>query len=278
MKIIKNFTLSTTILNSSVYGMNEYKNKNKNENGKKNILKKISSNFILKKICYNLKENNKLILFKYNKNIQNRLSLSIKNYKEYLDIVIEIILKEGIYSDFININENYKNYYHIYFNDNNKEIKDKYSIGYTDNFEKIKIIIDYQVTSLKNLFYACMPIKNIKFIKFNRKNIINMHSMFTLCQNVENIDFLNFNTENVIDMSCMFSACGSLKNLDLTKFNTKNVKYIENIFIACYNLKEIKYNEYDINNIFLNREIKEVLERNNKQKCVKKTVSVQFDY
>ena len=63
----------------------------------------------------------KLQIVKYNKRIQNRLSLDVKDYKEYCEIEIEIIPSKGKYGEFINIDEKDKLYYHIYFN----EIKKK---------------------------------------------------------------------------------------------------------------------------------------------------------
>ena len=42
-------------------------------------------------------------------------------------------------------NEKYKSFYHIYFTDNPKELKCNY-IRKDDNVEKIKIIIDYEIT------------------------------------------------------------------------------------------------------------------------------------
>ena len=60
----------------------------------------------------------KFEIVKYNKRIQNRLNLSVKDYKEYSEtftpIEIEIIPAKGKYGKFININENDKLYYHIY--------------------------------------------------------------------------------------------------------------------------------------------------------------------
>ena len=139
----------------------------------------------------------KLEIVKYNKRIQNRLNLSIKDYKEYSEtftpIEIEIIpTNYNLYRIFININENDKLYYHIYFNDNKEEIKNKHRIkedlfGLTkneyyieeeDKVTKIKIIIDCQVKSLKKLFEYCRCIESINFKKFYRNNITDMGEMF----------------------------------------------------------------------------------------------------
>ena len=62
-------------------------------------------------------------------------------------------------------------YYHIYFNDNNEEIKNKYYIEKEDKVTKIKIIIDYQVKSFKDLFLWCNCIESINFKKFYRNNV-----------------------------------------------------------------------------------------------------------
>ena len=86
----------------------------------------------MEKLYDNIQKKEKLEIVKYNKKIQNRVKLSIKDYKEYSEtftpIKIEIIPAKGIYGIFINIDENDKLYYHIYFNDNKEEIKNKYRI------------------------------------------------------------------------------------------------------------------------------------------------------
>ena len=99
-------------------------NNKENESAKPNsIIENIKSRYILSKIYINMTIKKKLKIVKYNKKIQNRLNLDVKDYKEYSEIEIEIIPKKGKYGKFININENDKLYYHIYFNDNKEEIK-----------------------------------------------------------------------------------------------------------------------------------------------------------
>ena len=84
---------------------------------------------------------------------------------------MEIIPKKGEYDKFINVNKKDKSYYHIYFNDNKEEIKNKYKINKKDKLTKIKIIIDYQVKSFKELFSWCECIKSINLKKFYRNNL-----------------------------------------------------------------------------------------------------------
>ena len=192
---------------------NAYKENNK-ENGsaKPNpIIENIKSRYILSKIYDIMSKKKKLEIVKYNKKIQNRLNLCVKDYKEYSEtftpIEIEIIPIKDKYGKFININENDKLYYHIYFNDNKEEIKNKYYIEEEDKVKKIKIIIDYQIKSFEELFYWCECIESINFKKFYRNNIANMSYMFSKCYSLKELNLNNFNTNNVTNMSCMFSRC-----------------------------------------------------------------------
>ena len=147
-------------------------NNKENESAKPNtIIENIKSRYILSKIYDNMTKKKKLEIVKYNKKMQNRLNLDVKDYKEYCEIEIEIIPTKDIYGIFININENDELYYHIYFNDNKEEIKNKYEIKEEDKVTKIKIIIDYQVKSFNSLFYDCKCIESIHFKKFYRNNV-----------------------------------------------------------------------------------------------------------
>ena len=103
-------------------------NNKENESAKPNpIIENIKSRYILSKIYGIIIQKKKLEIVRWNKKIQNRLNLDIKDYKEYSEIFtpieIEIIPTKGKYYRFININKNDELYYHIYFNDNKKEIK-----------------------------------------------------------------------------------------------------------------------------------------------------------
>ena len=116
-----------------------------------NQLKKIRSNFILKIFFGYINKRNSLEIIKYNKNIQKRINININHYKEYSEkyssIEIEIILIENKYGQFINIKEEDKVYYHIYFNDNKEEEIKNSPKKKNFNVSKINIIIDYQVES-----------------------------------------------------------------------------------------------------------------------------------
>ena len=152
----------------------ESKEKNKDNKDVKfiHIFKNLKSNYILQKLFVNIPLKKRLIIVKINKKIQNRLNLSSKDYKAYSEeIEIEIIPTKDKYCQFIKINENDKLFYHIYFNDNKEEIKNKYEINKEDKVTKIKIIIDYQVKSFKELLYWYNCIESINFKRFYRNNV-----------------------------------------------------------------------------------------------------------
>ena len=208
----------------------ESSNNASKENNKENksdkinpIIEKIKSRYILSKIYDNMTKKKKLQIVKYNKRIQNRLNLDVKDYKEYSEIKIEIIPTKDKYGKFIDIKENDKLFYHIYFNDNNEEIKNKYKINEEDKVTKIKIIIDYQVKSFKDLFYECKCIESINFKKFYRNNITDMSEMFFECSSLKKLNLTNFNTNNVTDMSAMFSYCSDDLKRKI-KSENKNIK------------------------------------------------------
>ena len=220
----------------------------KKELNSKNYLLNLKSNCVLKKILANIGKNKSFKIIKCNKKIQKRLNINVKDYKEYSErytpIEIEIIPIKNEYSPFINI-EGDKSYYHIYFNDNEKEIK-KYSLKKDDNISKIKIKIDYEVKSFEKLFCQCKCIESINFKKFYRNNITQMRSMFLGCSSLKKLlNFNSFNTDNATNMSDMFYGCSSLKELNLNNFNTTNVFNMKFMFSGCSSLKELNLNNFN---------------------------------
>ena len=93
----------------------------------KNLFKNLKNDYFLQILFNNLMKKKSLEIIKYNKNIKNRINISIKDYKEcseiYLSIEIEIKLANNKYGKFININNENEKYFHIYFNDNKEELK-----------------------------------------------------------------------------------------------------------------------------------------------------------
>ena len=221
-----------------------------------NFLKKVKSKYVLHQIFDNLARKKFLEIIRYNKILKKFLNIRKDAYKEeFAKIEIEIFPKEEEDGKFINIPYNYRKYFHIFFDDNIKEIE-KYDINENDKISKIKIIIDYKVKTLSGLFFDCKCIEYICFKKFYRNNINNMEGMFWECSSLKELNLSNFNTNNVTNMEGMFSRCSSLKELNISNFNTNNVTNMRYMFDGCSdqfknkiraqykNIKEEAFNNY----------------------------------
>ena len=212
----------------------------------------VKSKIILGKIFDYLKRNKSLEIMKCNKKLQNRLNLSINDYKEYsqlyTSIEIELIPDNKEYGTVINIDDKDKEYYHIYFD--NLKFENKSNILFKDEkVKKIKIIIDYQALSFKGLFTDCKCVSSICFKKFYRTNIIDMSYMFSGCSSLKELNLSNFHTDNVTDMSYMFSGCSLLNELNISNFNTNNVTNMNSMFSQCSSLKKINLSNFNTNNV-----------------------------
>ena len=218
----------------------------------KNELTKIRSKYIVQMIFEKMQLKAKLDFLKCNKEMQKCFNINIYNYKDYHEkytpIEIEIIPSQKEEIKFINIVGD-KRYYHIYFNNDNKEEIQRVYLKKEDKVATIKVIIDHQIISFSGLFMGCQCIKSINFIKFYRNNITNMSWMFYNCSSLKEINFNNFNTDNVKNMSGMFDGCTLLKELDLSKFNTYNVTNMKVMFSWCSSLEKINVSNFNTNNV-----------------------------
>jgi len=171
---------------------------------------------------------------------------SHNDYEELSAIEIEIKPINNKYDKFINIDKKDEKYYHIYLNNNKEEIKRNY-IRKNEKVKIITIIIDYQVTSFKNLFAGCFIVESINFKKFNRNNITDMSRMFFGCSSLKELNLNNFNTNNVKSMNAMFEGCSSLLELNLNHFKTSNDTDMGFMFAKCTSLKELNINNIKSN-------------------------------
>ena len=163
------------------------------------MLKNIKSKYNIKYVFTFISKKLELKFALHNKKLQNILQLSLDDYKKCsYQIEIELIpnqnksKKENI---FINLNENNS----FYFNNSNKEIDRNFIEDY-ENISKIRIIIDMGIKSLCKLFCNCTVLKEIKFIKFNRIDFLDMSKMFYFCNNLINLDISKLKTNNVKNM------------------------------------------------------------------------------
>ena len=208
----------------------------------------LKSTIIIKKIFSYMVQHKSLEIIKINKKIQKRLNLNFNDYKNYSElkssIEVELIPCENKYDKFINISEEDKEYYHIYFDNSKEEVK-RNKLKDNENVKMIKIIIDYQIKSFKDIFADCNCISSIFFKNFYRDNISNMSYMFDGCFSLTELNISNFITNNVTDMRSMFYGCSSLKVLNLPNFNTNKVTNMSGMFNRCAHELELKIlNQY----------------------------------
>ena len=195
----------------------------------KNKFINIKSDYFIQKLFDNMQKRISLKIIKCNINIQKRLNININNYKDFSEkfssIELEIIPIQNKYGPFIQIKDEDKQYFHIYFNNNKDEIK-KTELNKEDKVSKINIIIDYQIESFSELFFYCKCIESINFKIFYRNNVTDMSCMFAGCSSLKELNLSNFNTNNVTDMSNMFFGCSEQL---ITKMQSLN-KFEENAF------------------------------------------------
>ena len=174
----------------------------------------------------------------------NKNNISKKTYHNFNRrnsyLGIESFEEEGENYDFMKIKEEFKPYFHFYFNDDEAEKKLASATCNDPNVKKIKVIIDYEVDNLDSLFYNCSITKKINFIEFPRNNIKSMKYMFS-GENIKEINFCKFNCTNVINMESMFNGCKNLVELNLSNFTTTNVTNMSKMFNECSFFKEIKF-------------------------------------
>ena len=211
-------------------------------------LNDVKSNYMVKNIFNYIKRNKSLNIIKFSKNVQERLDITIKDYKYYYETLeIGIIPVKDKYGKFINIGDK-KECYHIIFDDRGEEINRNY-LTEEDEVSKIRILIDPEVKSLKNLFNGCECIKYIYSKRFNRTDINDMSYMFNGCSSLKKFEYRIFQTNNVLDMSYMFNGCSSLKELDLSKIITHNVTNMSYMFNGCSSLMTLNLNIFDTHNV-----------------------------
>ena len=182
-----------------------------------------------------------LLLVKNNKSLQKALNISLIDYKKYsnqMEIDLIPIDKEKIKEEkyiFINYEEEKKYFFHIYFNNEAKEVDRNYLIK-DDNIEKIKIFIDENIKSINGLFQNCSCLKEINFLKFNRKDFTDMSNIFNGCESLIKLNISKLKTENAIYMTNMFKNCFYLKEINISNFNIQNVINMSNMFYNCRSL------------------------------------------
>ena len=221
------------------------------------MLTNIKSKFIIQKVFQLLGKSRSLKIAHRNNFLNNKLEITVNNYKEAYEI-IEINLKLSDNPDdypekenpFINLrtNEN-ADKFQIYFNDETL-VKNVYSISKDKiNVKNITIKIPPEIKSFRSLFEYCACIREIHINNWVRKDITDLSYMFYGCKELRKIYIARLKSDNVTDMSHMFCECSSLKEIDVSNFNTQNVKDMEKMFGECTALEKLDLSNFKTNNV-----------------------------
>ena len=176
------------------------------------MLNSIKSKIVLKNIIRNIEKNVYLRIVKTNRNLQNKLDISLDTYEEYYNqIEVELIPKKSdLSSENQFINPDYQN--KAFFNSSFDEVK-KCNFSDNENISKIRVLLNIKyLTSLSDLFLNCKKIEYIKFIHCANDKITEINYMFFNCESLINIDMTRLKIDNVTSMNFLFTQCKSLKS------------------------------------------------------------------
>ena len=226
------------------------------------MLDLIKCKYILSQLFQFLNEKKSLDIIKYNQKLKKKFDRNLNDYiRVHNQIEIEIIPveKENLKKEennFINYPIKNKSYFHIYFNNNySKEINRNY-LTKNEEVNSIKIIIDSNIKSLKELFKRCYCLKEVKFTKFYRKDISDLSYLFCGCSFLDKLNISKMDTTNVTNMSGTFWGCSSLKEINISNFNTIKVTNMHCLFNLCSSIKQLNLSNFntekvtDMSNMF----------------------------
>ena len=221
------------------------------------MLKNIKSEYILRKIFEYTRKTRGLLIANKNKHLINKLEITPNDFKEAAEI-IEIKLKlSDDPEDYPEQNNNFINIkrddaipenFEIYF-DGNKQDKIITSVKRDHKISNILIKIFPKIRSFHSLFENCTCIKEIDFINFVRRDIIDMSYMFYGCKTLKKLEITALKTDQVTDMKYMFYGCSSLKEINLKNLNTKNVTNMESLFEECFAFEKLDASNFITDNV-----------------------------
>jgi len=205
------------------------------------MMEGIKNVYVLQRIFKYIPEGQYLKILNHNKKMQKRLKISLEDFKNNLNQMI-IEMKSKNNASINNLKLNFigePNKLHIYSVEENKDINKNGNIS--GEAIKIRLVIDYdkKMNLLKGLFKSCTDIETLSFIKFNRRDILDMSDMFMNCESLTKINISKLKTDSVITMENMFSGCKELQSIDLSNLNTDNVSNMKGIFNGCQKLLEV---------------------------------------
>ena len=137
--------------------------------------------------------------------------------------------------------ENNKNNIELIINGIKIDLISVYKLKKGEN--NVKIIIKNKITNLKNMFYNCKTLSNIKELEYlDTKDINDFSGMFYECYSLLDINALqNWDVSNGKDFSYMLYKCSSISDIKaLYNWNVSNGKNFRNMFYELKLLSNIK--------------------------------------
>ena len=167
---------------------------------------------------------------------------------EYRNTINLIYCNDKKNSDYCNILfgsnfvKNNKDNIKLKINGIESNLIEKFELKEGDNNIEI-IIINNLLTSLEDMFFNAISLKNIDELKYlNTEKVNNFSYIFYGCSSLKDIKPLqNWNTSNGINFSYMLFGCSGLLDLKpLKNWNVSNGNDFSYMFCDCSSLKDLK--------------------------------------
>ena len=158
------------------------------------MLEGIKSKYILNRVFKYISKGTFLKLLSYNKKMQKKLELGIEDFKKFSNqIIIDAIPHNPCLEIHLQIPKKCIHQKHL----DELEKRKRFYIN-KETVIRIAIEEDKEAKSLKGLFKSCSNVEEIYFIKFNRRDIIDMSDMFQDCKYLNKLDITKLKTKKLI--------------------------------------------------------------------------------
>ena len=256
----------------------QFKKLEENINNKNNVeiinndIKDRNKDIINRKIIHEINldndNSNEFELLKNDKFEINDININIGKNRNAIELVYYTKLGgfANIFgSEFVNNN---KDNIKLIFNKGKPiSLVDKFFLKKGEN--RIKLLIEKELTDLSYMFYDCSALKNIHDLKYlNTSKVTNFSKLFYVCSSLADINSIRYwdvskgknfsylftgctslinlspletwNVENGVNFSYMFCRCLNLMNINpLKKWNVSKGKNFSNMFSGCFLLSEL---------------------------------------
>jgi len=115
--------------------------------------------------------------------------------------------------------------------------------------ERVNITSWGNITSLNNLFYSCVALRQINSAEWNMTNITNASFMFFQCFSLQYIDASTWNTANVTTFAGFVRACYGLMEIKCSNWNMANVTDLSFFAFTCYALAKLDVTNWNASNV-----------------------------